>query len=391
MTDLPEFRFAPLEEFAAIDEPGAEPLAAATGGGVVIPSGGVMLVYGAGGAGKTTLVVDLCVALAAGEPWLGLIETARPLRIAIVENEGPRPEFRRKLRAKLAATDLSLDGRIVVLEEPWGALTLADETHRRGLALALVEQETDLLVLGPLVSAGEFPTGGTPDEVRRFEEHVAELREFVERPFAVALVHHENRAGQVSGAWERFPDTLMHVTPQGNGRTRVFWQKARWAGGLHGTSTQLVWADAGETFQVEERQEVTEDGIAEQLLAAVRDHPGSSWRALRELRDGDGEKIIRGGNRKVEAVRDRLLAAGDLVNRAAVDGRFDLYLPDDPSVSGSGVGTALEPLAVPPPARDGTASGSRFPVIENREPEPPLAEAAPETLDDTLEEELEWQ
>jgi hypothetical protein len=390
VSEIPEFVFRPLEEFAAIDEPGAEPLASTTAGGVLIPAAGIVLVYGAGGAGKTTAVVDLCFALAAGDSWLGIVESERQLRVALVENEGPRPEFRRKLAAKLDATGAELDGRMVALEEPWGTLTLADIQHRRGLALALVEHETDLLVLGPLVSAGEFPNGGTPDEVRRFEEHVAELRQLVERPFALLLVHHENRAGQVSGAWERLPDTLVHVTPQGNGRTRLFWQKARWASSLHGTSTQLVWADAGETFEVEERQEVTEDGIAQQLVAAVRDHPGSSWRALRELRDQDGEKRIRGGNRKVEAVRDRLLSTGSLINRAAVDGRFELYLADDPTGGGSAAGTALEPLAGRPPAPD--ADSEWFPVPGYREPGTgtTLARTAPEHVADSLDGELEW-
>ena len=37
MSDLPELRFERLEEFAAVDEPGAEPLASTPDGGVVIP------------------------------------------------------------------------------------------------------------------------------------------------------------------------------------------------------------------------------------------------------------------------------------------------------------------------------------------------------------------
>ena len=379
MSGLPEFVFQSVEEFSAVVEPGAEPLAATTVGEVIIPAAGIVLVYGSGGAGKTTLVVDLAFALATGEPWLGLVGPTRPLRVALVENEGPRAEFRRKLGAKLAAADGRLDGRIVVLEEPWAELTLAIEDHRRGVALALVENEIDLLVLGPLVSAGEFPTGGTPDEVRHFERHVAELRRLVERPFAILLVHHENRAGQVSGAWERLPDTLVHVTAQGNGRTRLFWQKSRWASGLHGTSTQLVWAD-GETFLVEDRPEVTEETIAEAFVAAVRAHPGESWTRLRDLRGEDGEKLIRGGSRKLEAARDGLLATGVLVNAATAEGRFELWLPDHPACPRSGAGTASERLTFPSPASGVEPSVLRSPFYRNgggngtarTEPELPL-------------------
>src|SRR4051794_9973505 len=97
--ELPTVRepgFTPLEEFAAVNEPGAEPLVSATIGGTVIPSSGLVIVYGAGGAGKTTLVLDASFQFASGSSWLGLLEPARQLRIAIVENEGPRPEFRKK-------------------------------------------------------------------------------------------------------------------------------------------------------------------------------------------------------------------------------------------------------------------------------------------------------
>lgn len=354
-----ELRFAPLEEFASIDEPGAEPLAATPDGGVVIPAGGVVIVYGSGGAGKTTLVGDLSIHLGSGKPWLGLVAADRPLRVALIENEGPRAEFRRKLRAKLAATDLELDGRVVVLEEPWAELTLADETHRRGLAAAIVELEADLLVLGPLVSAGEFPTGGTPDEIRRFEEHVADLRRLAGRSFALLLVHHENRAGQVSGAWERFPDTLLHVTPQGNGRTRIFWQKARWASTLHGTSTTLLWAD-GETYTIDSTPELTEDTMCADLLGAVLANPGASWTKLRDLHDDRGTKVVRGRGKDLTALRDRLIADGALVNVAPREGQFVLWHSDDPACPRSGVGTARERLTFP--ASPEESGADPFPV-----------------------------
>jgi AAA domain len=361
VTGLLELHFAPVQEFAAVDEPGAEPLASTVDGGAIIPSGGIVLVYGSGGAGKTTIVVDLCFAIAAGCSWLGLVDVARPLRVALIENEGPRPEFRRKLRRKIEASGQAAR-TIVALEEPWGELTLADETHRRGLALALVEHETDLLVLGPLVSAGEFPTGGTPDEIHRFEEHIADLRQLVERPFAILLVHHENRAGQVSGAWERLPDTLVHVTAQGNGRTRVYWQKVRWASSLHGTSTQLLWAD-GETYSVEKRPEITEDTMAEDLVAAVREHPGASWTQLRDLTNDAGTKRVRGKATELAKVRDRLLKESVLVNVAAREGSFELWASDVPACPRSHVGTGWERATFVPPASEDEPTRSPVPYV----------------------------
>lgn len=373
---LPEFVFRPVAEFAAVDEPGADPLATSTDGGVVIPAGGVVLVYGTGGAGKTTLVLDLCFALAADSAsWLDVVAAARALRIFVVENEGPRPEFRRKLRTKLTETGRTLGDGVVCLEEPWAALSLSSDLHRRALALALVEHETDLLVLGPLVSAGEFPNGGTPDEIRHFEQHVADLRGLVERPFAILLVHHENRAGQISGAWERFPDTIAHVTPQGNGRTRLFWQKARWSSALHGTSTQLVWADAGETFTVEDKPEITEDVMIDGLLAAVAAMPGGSWTKIREYKI-DGEQVARGNGTELAALRDRLISDGILINNATRKGGFALWLADDPAIR-SGAGTDRERKPFPPPASETDPNRSPFPTYRGNgngngtdEPEP---------------------
>ena len=95
--------YVTLEEFVAVDEPGAEPLAASSDGGSVIPAGGLVVFYGGGGAGKTTALVDAMMHLAAGIPWLGLVKPTRPLTVVWIENEGPRPEFRKKLGAKLAA------------------------------------------------------------------------------------------------------------------------------------------------------------------------------------------------------------------------------------------------------------------------------------------------
>jgi hypothetical protein len=68
----PEFQVEDVETFAAIDEPGAEPLVVSEGG-AVLPVGGFALVYGDGGAGKTTLCIDWGVHFATGSTWLGML------------------------------------------------------------------------------------------------------------------------------------------------------------------------------------------------------------------------------------------------------------------------------------------------------------------------------
>lgn len=316
-------RAVPIGEFAVVDEASAEPLLGDEDN-TVLAAGGSMVMWGKGGAGKTTLAVDLAFHLAAGVPWLGL-PVPRRCRVLVIENEGPRGKLRKKLRAKLGAwSGLSLDEHLLVLEEPWGRFSFAGDAHRDELASFVREHEIDVIVAGPVGRLG-IAGSGTPDEVAEFVGRIEEVRARVERPLATVLVHHENKAGTVSGAWEGVPDTLVHVRASGNGATRVEWDKVRWGSALHGTAWKLLWRP-GESFEREETPEVTDDDLRASILAAVEKKPGCSWRAA--------EAAIKGTNECKRAVRDALIDEGALVNRGggrggARGGGMRLYLPQD--------------------------------------------------------------
>lgn len=343
-------RFVTAADFAAVDEPASVPLAGDSEAGAVIPSDGLVLVYGDGGAGKTTLVLDLLVHLASGEAWLELVHPARPLQVGLVENEGPRAMFRGKLRGKLAAWPQAGE-RIIVLEEPWQGVTFRDDEQRDELVRLVDEHELDLLVAAPLSRLGMIG-GGTLDEIGDFAALVADVQRRCERPLTVLLVHHTNRAGQVSGAWEGIPDTLLHVQGQGHGRTRLHWQKLRWSPSLHATSTHLVWAE-GETFVVEEREEITEGDLAEMILTAVREQPGEAWTNVR--------KEVRGrSSEDRDATRDRLIRDGLIVNVPKRKGGWNLWAADDPALNRPDAGTEPERLSFPSPER-GAADASVLP------------------------------
>jgi hypothetical protein len=118
-----------------------------------------VMIYGDGGAGKTTLAIDLSCDLAAGDDWLGMRVESRA-RVLLIENEGPRPHFRAKLRRKLDAWGGgAIDDRIQVLEEPWSMLTLAQEGWRVTLAAAIVDRNIGVVVLGPVTRAGMDEAG----------------------------------------------------------------------------------------------------------------------------------------------------------------------------------------------------------------------------------------
>lgn len=339
MPKVDALRFVTAIDFAAVDEEDSAPLAGDGAGGVVIPAGAFVLVYGDGGAGKTTLVLDLVVHLATGKAWLDLVVPERPLRVALVENEGPRPMFRLKLRRKLEPTDTDAGESILILEEPWQGMSFREALHRDALVRLVEERELDLLVASPLSRLG-MEGGGTLDEIGAFIGLLADVQRRAIRPLTILLVHHENRAGRISGAWEGSPDLLVHVAPEGNGRTRVFWQKARWSSTLHGKTTRLAWAD-GESFTVDTREEITEATMADEILAAALELPGGSWTKIRGS--------VRGNETEKAAVRDRLIRDGLLLNQAARKGQFELWSASDPAATRSELRTGVERPPFPSP------------------------------------------
>jgi hypothetical protein len=88
-----------------------------------------------------------------------------------------------------------------------------------------------------------------------------QVRADLERPLAYELIHHENKGGEVSGAWEGATDTLAHVQARGNGHTAVVWRKARWASELHGRTWKLDWRD-GEGFELDDTPETSDDATS---------------------------------------------------------------------------------------------------------------------------------
>ena len=253
-----ELRVVAAEAFASVDEPSAEPLLG-DDGDAVVTAGSIVLWYGDGGAGKSTLEIDAAVHLSTGTPWLGF-SVPRPLRILLIENEGPRGPFRAKIGRKLDAFGPAPD--LYVLEEPWAQVRLNRDEDMNALR-GWVEQNTiEILMLGPVASAG-FTGAGTPDDIEAHAQRLALLRHGLTRPLVIWLIHHENKAGDVSGAWERLPDTLVHVRAgDGGGYTMLTWKKTRWSSTTHGKKMTLRWTN-GEGFEL-----VDADAKAAQQAAA---------------------------------------------------------------------------------------------------------------------------
>jgi hypothetical protein len=325
------FVFEAAQAFADEDEQSAEMLLGYGPDEAVAVADGTIVFYGSGGAGKTTLTLDLTVHVTTGNGWLGL-KVARPLRVLVIENDGPRGRFRRKVRAKLAAWEGDPPGdRLIVLKTPWGETSLARADHREALAEFIREHEVDVLLAGPIVSLGMIG-GGTPDEVSAFEAHLRALRALLDRPLSVWLIHHENVRGKISGAWERVPDSLVRVVGAGNGHTRLMWEKMRDSSTLHETSWKLDWAP-GQSFEIDDTPDLTEEEIVEGIVAAVLANPGASWNTV--------DKATKGNAETKRQLRDRLIVSGELVNRGK-GRRFALWAAEDAPEGAGAEQTTLE-------------------------------------------------
>jgi len=239
MAESSRVRLVTLDEFTASDEALTEPLVG-DGDKRLMVAGSTTVYFGEGGSGKTTLVVDLACHLAAGREWLGF-PIGRPCRVLLLENEGPRSEFRLKLRRKRATWDgPDLGDRLLILEEPWGQIDLRRDQDAAELAAALAVSEVDVLLAGPIRRLG-LEGGGTPAETVAFMKLLERVCRDSGRPIAFGLVHHENKAGDISGAFEAEFDTVIHVKAGEAKRTQLEFKKSRWSSRIHRSRATLAW------------------------------------------------------------------------------------------------------------------------------------------------------
>ncbi len=264
-------RFVPLGEYVAHPKGSPDTLLGA-GDDVLLPVGGLMMPYGDAGAGKTTFDVDAVAHLASGTDWLG-IPVARPVKIALIQNEGPAEPWRRKLERKLETwTGEPWRENVLVLDEPHGGFDFRIPEHREAIR-ELRRQGVELIVADPTKWLGA-EGGGTPAEVREFVALLKECGLHAGDPaiaLAFWLAHHENKAGEISGAWRADPDTLVHVEGDGQGRTKVTFEKCRWSSSRQGQRMILAWA-TGEGYEVIEtpdRPTLSGEDVDAQVLAFV--------------------------------------------------------------------------------------------------------------------------
>lgn len=213
-----------LGEFIALQVEPPEPLLGDRRN-TIIPVGGLGLIAGKEGIGKTTLILDLSLHLASGLDWLGF-EVPRPVNVCIIENEGPQHAFRTKIAEKVAAwhgpterdpdgIGFAFPGRIYVQTWNWGGLSFKDPEARERVRAHLEDAEIAVVIGDPLDTLGVEGVG-SPEDVRKFREHLTTLGLYVDRAFIFLhhLSHHtdgKDELEQISGVWGRPADAILTV------------------------------------------------------------------------------------------------------------------------------------------------------------------------------------
>jgi hypothetical protein len=274
--------FSTYDEFAAREFPPAEPLLGEKGK-ILLARGSLLMTYGADGSGKSTWQIDGIVHLAAGVDWLG-IPVPRPVRILVIENEGPPSLFQQKLRDKINDWEGPDPGpNLHVFCAPWGEFSFADPDARATLNEYCDEHQIDLVAANPTLGLG-VGASGKPDETEQFKDWLVECGLKTRRAFW--LLHHENKAGQISGDWGRHPDTKVSLQRDGDHqRTKLDWAKTRWATlDPEEKLVMLEWVTETEGYTVTTlAAATTSDAELDALIEAyLTEHPGSSTRAVRE-------------------------------------------------------------------------------------------------------------
>jgi AAA domain-containing protein len=241
----------------------------------LLPAGGLLILFGKATAGKTTFTVDGCFHLASGMDWLGMA-VPRPLRILIIENEGPREEFRRKLERKQATWKRPLAGAIFVRTLNWGTFTLGSEEERERLRSFIEDEEIDLVVGDPLSTLG-MKGVGSPEDTRAFVELLTDVR--TSHPVAWWLLHHRikirdvkrrvlDELDEASGDWGGKPDTMLQLAALPDSRARLSFPKVRWRTGppRRPAILEFTYADQSFAFVGDERDD---DPVLRDLVAEV--------------------------------------------------------------------------------------------------------------------------
>jgi hypothetical protein len=143
------------------------------GDALIVPGGSYTILGGSGGVGKTILWTNLIFALASGqEEFLGLTLPGRAVRVLLMEAEGSRTQFRRRLR-HVARQVLGIDSRDLPIVFPTkdAVLQIADPSFPR-----MIEKSgAEFVLLDPITAFHEGEDNSNSDWRRHVRNPLAPM------------------------------------------------------------------------------------------------------------------------------------------------------------------------------------------------------------------------
>ena len=158
------------------------------------------------------------------------------------------------------------------------------------------QHQVDVVTANPTLGLG-VAASGQPDETQQFVDWLVECGLKANRAFW--LLHHENKAGQISGDWGRHPDTKVSLRQDGDQqRTKLDWAKTRWATLPTETipkKSLLEWVTEGQGYNVVDLDSsgASDNELESRIAEYLTDNPWSPTRAVYGGVKGDKTRIRR--------------------------------------------------------------------------------------------------
>lgn len=290
-------------------------------------------------AGKTWGGCDLAVAVAASQPWLGMVPTDVQGTVLMFVGEGGKRNILRRLRAvaDFHGVDL-LDLPLIVCPR---VPHLSDAEHLRIVREKVAEIAPVLVVLDPLYLAARSSNGTSVYEMGAVLEQVQQVCEPTNT--SLVVVHHWNRkegsgAARMSGAgpaeWGRVllsAGVRSKNTDPETKRTRVILDVECSGGEIADQTIRFqreVWADDPDDlasplrYTVSPVEEIPDDpgsaGLrpaARMVLAAIRSRV-DGWSTVQDIGDYTAEAGHPYKTRTIQAACKELEDAGLIVSMA---------------------------------------------------------------------------
>ncbi len=174
--------------------------------------GDLAVLYGEGGIGKTYAMIDMAVAVAMIEPWLGREST--PCNVLIVDEESGQARMLDRLERTMRGHGIAPGTDVPIYAASFATWNLRLKPDAQRLRNLIAETQAGLVIIDALV---DVMLGGDENLVRDVQPVLHNLRIVAqETGAAIVLIHHANKAGGQRGttAIRGAVETLLCLSTQ---------------------------------------------------------------------------------------------------------------------------------------------------------------------------------